>query len=84
MKYLETKSFITISICAIVIIKMFIFSVSIGESMAVLFILLAVQAARIIDYKFPERPDIDINKLNDQIEELERDVTALKFGNIRK
>lgn len=56
-----------------------------SEALAAFAILATLQAAHIIDYRFPERPDLfhDVEVSKDKIEALERDVTALKFRDLR-
>jgi len=68
------------------LVKIALAELSIGEALAMLFILALIQASRIIDYKFPERPDLysEVADYKKRIEELEHDVTALKFGVIKK
>lgn len=75
-----------IVLCIGVFIKMMLFEVKFSEALSVLFILAAMQVSRVIDYCYPERPDIykDIEEAKKKIESLESDVTALKFGNLRK
>lgn len=69
-----------------IFVKMMFFDVTLGDALSVLFVMAAIQAARIIDYQYPERPDIykDVLEAKEKLARLESDVTALKFGNLRK
>lgn len=59
------------------------------DCLGALIILVTIQAVRVIDYLFPKRPNLfnELSLVQDQIniiksksEELEHDVTSLKFG----
>lgn len=86
MKPLTPSLLITLIVSLAMLVKMFLFGVGIGDSLAALFILAAVQVSKVIDYKFPKRADLfqEVETQKKKIEELESDVTALKFGNIRR
>ena len=62
-------------------VKIMLSSLSISEAVAVVGLLSLLQVSRIIDYKFPKRPDLfsEVADYKKRIEELEHDVTALKF-----
>lgn len=67
-KHLELiKTHLTQIICAIMVLVIVFSEMTTPESITVLFILTALQAARVIDYKYPERPD-----LYSQVEELKK------------
>lgn len=82
------KDQIDLIITWIVIFKFIIIGLSPADCYGALILLLSIQASKVIGYLFPKRPDLfrDINLLHEQIqeliiknEEIERDVTGLKF-----
>lgn len=74
-------------------LKLIFSGLSISDCLGALILLITTQAVRIVDYNFPKRPDLFVEmdalkKLNQDLlqktDELERDVTGLKFGMARK
>jgi len=80
------KDHFSLIFSSIITFKMLFLTVTTAEGIAILSILTAYQVARIIDYKFPTRPDLfdDVMKMKVQIEDLDRELTALKFGSLRR
>lgn len=72
----------------VLLVKLVVYQVSLADCLAAMVLLLAISAAKVIDYMYPKRPDLytQIKSLESQIdqlviknEDLERDVTAMKF-----
>ena len=77
-----------------VFIKLIFFGLSLSDCLGALVILITLLALRVVLYIYPKRPDLfnEISLVQEQLkeftiknEQLERDVTALKFGmNIKR
>ena len=75
-------------------IKLIFFGLSLSDCLGALVILITLLALRVILYLYPKRPDLfnemsllqeKLNEVITKNEQLERDVTAIKFGmNIKR
>ena len=72
----------------VLLVKLVVYRVSYADCLAATVLLLAISASKVIDYLYPKRPDLytQLNSLESQVqslviknEDLERDVTAMKF-----
>jgi len=75
-------------IILVLLIKLVVYRVSYADCLCAGILLLAISAAKAVDYLFPKRPDLytQLNNLESKVQEivtknedLERDVTAMKF-----
>jgi hypothetical protein len=72
---------------------LFVGVTSIGEAVGMAVILGSFPLAKVIDHLFPKRPDLfaemrglqsQMNKMIEEKDEMQRDLTALKFRDVRK
>lgn len=87
-----TAKEINLAICILFFLKALIFGVSMPECLGLFVVLLFIQAERIVSHFVPKRVDLHteftlmsarLGELQSKLDEQERDLTALKFGNVR-
>lgn len=75
-------------IILVLLIKLVVYRVSYADCLCAGVLLLAISAAKVTDHLFPKRPDLytqlndlasKVQELTTKNEDLERDVTAMKF-----
>ena len=75
-------------IILVLLLKLVVYRVSYADCLCAGVLLLAISAAKVIDYLYPKRPDLytQLKELDSKFQELvlknedlERDVTAMKF-----
>lgn len=66
----------------VLVFKLALSSLTLADVMGVVTLLLVSQAARVVDYKYPRRPDLfpQVEELTKKVESLEHDMTGVKFG----
>lgn len=93
MRFKSFKEHFVLIVSLCLLPKILTIGLSLADSLGVLFIFLGVHLKTIIDYQFPERPDLfnEISQLKlkllnqtERSDVLERDITALKFGASRR
>lgn len=85
----QVNKYLIVSTLVITIVKMILSTLTTQDVIGLSLVLIISQAARVIDYKYPKRPDLfsDVEHLNIRIadmeskfENLEHDMTGVKFG----
>lgn len=91
MKNVTAKE-ISLAFCILFFAKSLVFSVLIPECLGLFVVLLFIQSDRIVNHLFPKRVDLHaefalmsarLGELQTKLDEQERDLTALKFSNVR-
>ena len=82
MKIKESANEISFAIVFVSVVKMAFIGLTLADSITILAMLACCQISRIIDYKYPERPDLYAltEKHDTKLDRLESEVTALKLG----
>lgn len=91
MKEITAKE-VTLAFCVLFFAKALVFGVSTPECLGLFVVLLFIQAERVINHLYPKRVDLHtefalmsarVGELQAKLDEQERDLTALKFSNVR-
>lgn len=87
------KSDLILVVVTVLLLKLMTVGFSIADAIGALVILGGLLAKTVIDHKFPKLPDlfkemVDLQNRQSALEaekdEIQRDLTALKFGSVRK
>ena len=85
----QVSKYLIISTLVIATVKMILSTLTTQDVIGLSLVLIISQAARVVDYKYPKRPDLfsEVELLNNKIAELEskfdnleHDMTGVKFG----
>jgi hypothetical protein len=85
----QVSKYLIISTLVIAIVKLILSTLTTQDVLCILAILTVSQAARVLDYKYPKRPDLfsEVESLHKKISDieskydvLENDMTGVKFG----
>lgn len=85
----QVNKYLIVSTLVITIVKMILSTLTTQDAFSVSSILIILLGARVVDYKYPKRPDLfsDVELLNIRIadmeskfDNLEHDMTGVKFG----
>lgn len=91
MKNITAKE-INLAICILFFAKALAFGVSTPECLGLFVVLLFIQAEHIVSHLYPKRVDLHtefalmsarVGEIQTKLDEQERDLTAIKFGNVR-
>lgn len=91
MKNVTAKE-ISLAFCIMFFVKSLVFGVSTSECLGLFVVLLFIHAERVISHLFPKRVDLHtefalmsarVGEIQTKLDEQERDLTALKFSNVR-
>lgn len=63
-------------------VKLLMSTLNIPDAIGLLVVASVSLAAKVVDYKYPKRPDFysDLELLKSKVDELEHDMTGVKFG----
>jgi len=85
----QVNKYLIVSTLVITIVKMILSTLTTQDVLGLSLVLIIYQASRVLDYKYPKRPDLfsEVQSLRERIFELEskfdgleHDMTGVKFG----